>query len=156
MQICVCAYVFWVFVAATKYHHIVYDAKLSQLYLMHLPKTNFIVDLLLTCLFGFVAFCCVAFRIVSICFVFCFMFYVLCVLLGCPPKKGEALQPLLKCSALWPMKMFAPFNYYHHCCIYCRFNYKMRLSECVAIGRGSSLWLLSPLQSPLLSPLLLL
>lgn len=56
---------------------------------MHLPKTNFIVDLLLTCLFGFVALCCVAFRIVSICFVFCFMFYVLCVLLGCPPKKGE-------------------------------------------------------------------
>lgn len=64
---------------------------------MHLPKTNFIVDLLLTCLFGFVALRCVAFRIVSICFVFCFMFYVLCVLLGCPCGCGET--PLEKGEA---------------------------------------------------------
>lgn len=113
----------------------------------------FIVDLFIW--FRCVSLCCLSYRFD----LFCFLFYVLCFVCFVrmpPPKKGEALQPLLKCSALWPMKMFAPFNYYHHCCIYCRFNYKMRLSECVAIGRGSSLWLLSPLQSPLLSPLPLL
>lgn len=113
----------------------------------------FIVDL-------FIWLRCVALRFVSFRFVL-FVRFVFPVLLGMPlpmgmpPKKGSAASP--KCSPLWSMKMFAPFNYYHHCCsyccCYCRFNYKMHLSKCGAIGRGDSLWLPAPLPLPL--PLLL-
>jgi len=115
VSVCVCECVSDCSVAATKYH-IVYNAKLSQLHLMHLPKTNFIVDLLLTCLFifGSVLFCFVA-------FVFGFM-----------APKWELLN---MCFSFWPMKMFALFNYCHchyACCCHCRccccLNYKMRLS----------------------------
>jgi len=102
-------------VAATKYH-IVYNAKLSQLHLMHLPKTNFIVDLLLTCLFilfcyVFVSFCCVALRWVELSWV--------CVWLGFMAPKWELLT---MCFSFWPMKMFALFNYCPCnccCCCYC-------------------------------------